>query len=99
MKYLILFPLLLSGCAYFDNPGAFKANTPPPKVVQLVATDKHTVAKMCGKRQPRHGEIGDEVVGCAVVSKDKCTIYTFVYTTEEILGHELRHCFYGAFHD
>ena len=37
--------------------------------------------------------------GCAVYNKYSCTIYTAKTTTMEILGHELRHCFEGKFHN
>jgi len=38
--------------------------------------------------------------GCATVSVDgkSCVIYTNKHTSHEILGHEIRHCFQGAFH-
>ena len=42
----------------------------------------------------------DGWLGCATVSTDgkSCTIYTNKHTSHEILGHEIRHCFQGAFH-
>ena len=36
--------------------------------------------------------------GCAMVSKDTCIIITGENTTHEILGHEVHHCYAGAFH-
>lgn len=39
------------------------------------------------------------VYGCAGRVNDFCVIYTGKDTTTAILGHELRHCFDGSFHD
>lgn len=89
IKYLL--PLLLSGCAIFDNPGAFEAVDKPAMVIDAKVVNSLELERICGVRGP--------IVGCARVTRTHCTIYTLKYTTEEIFGHELRHCFYGAFHD
>jgi hypothetical protein len=38
--------------------------------------------------------------GCATWDRERlhCTIFTGEKVTNELLGHELRHCFYGNFH-
>jgi hypothetical protein len=37
-------------------------------------------------------------LGCAVNTRQKCTIYTATDTKHQLLGHEVRHCFHGNFH-
>ena len=41
------------------------------------------------------------VEGCAIWKEDfsSCTIITPLTTTHDVIGHELRHCFEGHFHD
>jgi hypothetical protein len=36
--------------------------------------------------------------GCVEFTTTQCKIYTARVTTEQILGHELRHCFEGLWH-
>ena len=94
LKYLL--PLLLTGCAsVFDNPAAFEATqSGETMTVTWKTAGKGQMADIC--------KIPNALLdGCAVVNhKAKtCTIYTHRFTTEEFVGHEVRHCFYGAFHD
>ena len=41
-----------------------------------------------------------KLLGCAFWTYDgkKCQIYVTEGTSQEVLGHELRHCYEGAFH-
>ena len=40
-----------------------------------------------------------KIRACAKWTSKSCTIYTAPETSHAILGHELRHCFEGNFHD
>ena len=40
-----------------------------------------------------------KIRACAKWTSKTCTIYTAPETSHAILGHELRHCFEGKFHD
>jgi hypothetical protein len=42
---------------------------------------------------------GLNAIGCAKWRGNKCTIITPRETTLETLGHEVRHCFEGHWHD
>ena len=89
VKYLL--PFLLSGCAFFDNPAAFEARNQSAKLIEARVVHQAELQEIC--------KTNKELWGCAVITPNRCTIYTERYTTEEIFGHELRHCFYGQFHD
>lgn len=36
---------------------------------------------------------------CAILEPERCTIYTPEYVTEEMVGHEVLHCFLGRRHE
>jgi hypothetical protein len=79
-----LLVLLLSGC------GTFEAN---PKYSRVVVTwdvvEEEQVSEKCGFN----------ATACAKWRGNKCTIITPRETTMETLGHELRHCFEGHWHN
>ena len=54
----------------------------------------------CKKEYKKLGKTTDirTFLGCAIVRLDNCVIITGEHTTHEIMGHEMRHCFDGAFH-
>jgi hypothetical protein len=87
VKYLPL--VFLSGCAFFDN--TFIAENKPAKLVEVRVVDQAMMREIC--------KTNDYTLGCAVFTKTRCIIYTEKETTYETFGHELRHCFYGKFHD
>jgi len=89
MKWFV--PFLLSGCAFFDNPAAFEAKDKEAKLIEVKVVHQSELQRIC--------KTNKELGGCAVIYPRRCVIYTERYTTEEIYGHELRHCFYGQFHD
>jgi hypothetical protein len=45
-----------------------------------------------------HGGFGYGVGACAFWERNTCTIITSTRPTTHDLGHEVRHCFQGAFH-
>jgi hypothetical protein len=78
---------------------AFEARPKPTASVirWVVSDDPDTECRQAAgqKLQDRRGEIR----ACAVYTSKTCTIITSVETSHAILGHELRHCFEGRFHD
>ena len=78
---------------------AFEANPKSTASVirWVVSDDPNTECRQASgqKLQDRRGEIR----ACAVYTSKTCTIITGAETSHAILGHELRHCFEGRFHD
>ena len=78
---------------------AFEANpkSTPSVIRWVVSEDPDSECRQASgqKLQDRRGVIR----ACAVYSAKSCTIITGVETSHAILGHELRHCFEGRFHD
>lgn len=87
MKYIIV--LFLAGCSAFDN--TFEAENKPGKVVEVRVVDQAMMREIC--------KTESYTLGCAVFNNTRCIIYTERETTHDTFGHELRHCFYGRFHD
>ena len=42
---------------------------------------------------------GHRFLGCAIKSLTHCLVITGENTTHEILGHEMQHCYDGAYHN
>lgn len=67
--------------------------------VNLIRT--HNVQQTCeseSKRRGLGGFRGARMEACSFWSKNTCTIIVEYKTNNDILGHELRHCFQGNFH-
>jgi len=66
------------------------------RMVIWVRMDNDRLQRFCAMASDRQGSF----LGCAVPEPSgRCTIYTSTETTHAVLGHELRHCYEGAFHD
>ena len=93
---IIIASLVVSGCASHDD--RFTSPQNRAVVVRWITVDD--VDQYCrdlGAKALPYPVI--EVYGCATYTKTKCTIYTSHTTTNAIVGHELRHCFDGNYHD
>lgn len=66
----------------------------PTKRVEWVTVDN--VDQVCRGFAPLAQ--GRRFVGCAVSNATQCRVYTNRNTSLSILGHEIRHCFEGAWH-
>lgn len=66
----------------------------PTKQVEWIAVDN--VDQVCRGFAPLTQ--GRRYVGCAVHNATQCRVYTNRNTSLSILGHEIRHCFEGAWH-
>lgn len=69
-----------------------------PKVKYLVRPDGY---EFCARITGIKMTLGTRVMACAYwnVRRRECTIVTPLKTGYNYVGHELRHCFEGAFHD
>jgi hypothetical protein len=68
-------------------------------VVDIIRTDN--VPATCeaeSKRRGYGGFRGASMEACSFSDENKCTIVTGYVTNNDILGHELHHCFAGHFH-
>jgi hypothetical protein len=84
--------LLLVGCATME-PYPIKTGV-DTVTVQLIRADdaQLTCTKMSG------ASIGQHIEACALPSITHCTIYMLPNASNDLLGHETRHCFDGAWH-
>jgi len=102
MRLLVLLALLLNmGAARADVllPGEddliFKAQKKHmQRKIQWVVVQDLEQACYGVPKNPGDGELR----GCAKVTPLTCTIYTKQITSLANLGHEMRHCFEGAWH-
>jgi hypothetical protein len=95
MKQILLI-ILLTGCSTFTARPYEERVTEATIVTWITVDDIQETCKNLGIKDPgpfRH------LLGCVKYSKKTCRIYTEKITSMEILGHELRHCFEGKFHE
>ncbi|OYU31303.1 MAG: hypothetical protein CFE39_09190 [Comamonadaceae bacterium PBBC2] len=100
--------LTLSACQTFQPPAVdqvrfmpaatAKRNIPEPKVKYLVRPDGY---EYCARITGIPVTPTSRPMACAFwnTRRKECTIVTPVETGYNYLGHELRHCFEGGFHD
>jgi hypothetical protein len=102
MRWLMMFALLFSmsqARADVLLPGEddliFKTQKKHvPKTVQWIIVEDLEQACFGKPKNPGDGELR----GCAVFTPASCIIYTKRITSLANLGHEMRHCFEGAWH-
>ena len=88
--------LLLIGCSSFTAKPYDERVTQVSTVTWLTFDD---VEKECIKAGVEEPGPFKHILGCAIYNKKRCKIITAKTTSMEILGHELRHCFEGKFHE
>ncbi len=74
---------------------------PAPPVARVLAAPRIEHRKMANTRLLCDVSTGTRMSqACAVwnVKTNVCTIMTEAHASEEVLGHEVRHCFEGHFH-
>jgi hypothetical protein len=86
---------LLVGCASYDAPVKAEVGSRSTWVTWTVVENIDDVCRRIGVGFER------EIKACARwnTSFTRCDIFTDRDTTHGVLGHELRHCFDGHFHD
>ena len=104
MKFLIAL-ILCFNTAYADNAyEMFNATTNMTNNTSIEWQQVSNVQAVCEKESQRRnlGGFKIKVDACSFWTKnmfgDSCTVVTGKRTNLEILGHEIRHCFQGAFH-
>jgi hypothetical protein len=103
---IILVLLLLTACStdqdYYDKPTTeISAATREVKVVWRQVKD---VDSYCRKYYPNNLEyVNGRILGCSAwtvgVKEERCTIILEENSKLETIGHELKHCFDGHFHN
>jgi hypothetical protein len=66
-----------------------------PKIIEWIIVEDLEQACNGKPKNPGQGELR----GCAKFNKTKCFVYTKKQTTLANLGHEMRHCFEGQWHE
>jgi hypothetical protein len=95
MKSYVYVALLLVGCSTFTAKPYEERITETTIVTWFTLDDAESECIKAGVKDP--GPLG-VIFGCAIYNKKSCKIVTGKTTTMETLGHELRHCFEGKFH-
>jgi uncharacterized protein YceK len=90
---ILLILLLLSGCASIEERPVKTGSD--VRVVTLYRTYQAT--EECNRRGTAAAP-GWKVAACASFNNQICTIVAQPTASDEILGHEVRHCFDGAWH-
>lgn len=99
-SFLSLVLLMLTGCATSQvvNPSyniQFEARpNMPEKTIRWVVVED--VSRFCQAKMPSLGN--QRVLACSEYNNRQCTIYTGRTTDMAQVGHELRHCFEGQWH-
>jgi len=95
MKYCFI-ALLLIGCGNFTVK-PYEERITEATTVTWLAFDE--VEKECIKAGVKDPGPFRNILGCAIYDRKRCRIITGKTTSMETLGHELRHCFEGKFHE
>jgi len=98
-RYSYLLLLLLTGCAnvssdLFEAVSSEQRLTNKTVVTWELVDDIDTFCKKRNDSIPKD----QTVLACAIPTKQYCKIYTASATSMFALGHEIRHCFEGAWH-
>ena len=92
MKILLL-ALPLGACAVFASPPPAPEYQKPAVLVRWDTVSASEVQSLCGGTTTRM------MYGCEFDTDYGCQIFVPEMAPDEVLGHEVRHCFEGAFHD
>jgi len=104
MKSIIfILVAFLGGCAFLIITPSFQAMDINDRITNTTVVTWELVDDIdatCRKIiPPVEIEKYTTIYGCAQWSTNMCKIYTSTTTTAAILGHELRHCFEGNWHE
>jgi hypothetical protein len=102
MKAIVfILVVFLSGCAFLMLGTPFQAMDISKRITNSTVVTWELVDDVdatCRKIIPPVEE-DTTIYGCTQWSTNSCKIYTGRTTTVAILGHELRHCFEGNWHE
>ena len=101
MKTAVILAALLSGCSgmlTIPKEGRFTPNplSEETKITWLVVDNPTEICKKFFPEAMHHHPV---IPACAGWTEDRCVIVTGKVTNHQILGHEVRHCFEGFFHE
>lgn len=110
MRYILLVLMIaVSGPAiaqakYASRTSADEAFVANPKetpsmIRWVVVDDPDAECRAAHKSKNDFAERPGKIRACARYNSKSCTIITGPETSHALLGHELRHCFEGRFHD
>lgn len=107
-KALILLALVATSAMGMENvyePFNTKSNMTNTTTISWVSVDRDRLQARCDAESRKRGMGGFtvSVEACSFWDYDKsgrnvCTIITYKTTNMHTLGHEVRHCFQGAWH-
>lgn len=108
MRYLIAAvtaSVIFTGCATNPSFNAYEhhedftvAQREMTRNITWRVVPNNRVAEICQiKTQGRFA--GKRILACAVWQGNQCTVITGTDTDTAVLGHEIRHCYDGDFHD
>ena len=92
---LVIF-FLLTGCSHFTAKSNNERVTQATVVTWTTVDNIDETCKSMGSLDPG---LFHQINGCVKYTRHTCRIFTAKLTSMEILGHELRHCFEGKFHN
>ena len=92
---LIVF-FLLTGCSHFIAKPYNERITQTTVVTWTTVDNIDETCRSMGSADPG---LFRRINGCVEYTRYTCRIFTAKITSMEILGHELRHCFEGKFHN
>lgn len=110
MKNLFLICVMIPCLALAQSPRyasrssadeAFEARPKEtPSVIRwIVSDDPDAECRAASKNRNEFSDRPGTIKACARYTAKTCTIITGAETSHAILGHELRHCFEGRFHN
>ena len=85
--------LPLGACAVFASPPPAPEYQKPAVLVEWATISPADIQTVCGGTATRM------MYGCEFDTDFGCRVFAPVTASNEVLGHEVRHCFEGAFHD
>ena len=104
MKYLVLLLTLVSLNAFasgnYDLDFEARDKYDDMRIGWIVSQDIVQTCNMAGALAGSKAKYNEKILACAVVfrSSNTCVIYTAKKLSLAVLGHEIRHCFEGAWH-
>ena len=104
MKTLALaLALLATGCSITTHipPELAFESKPVANGIQITWVPSDNPTAECKRLFPKPMTYHPVIAACAGWDRtaNTCTVVTGTTTTHQILGHEIRHCFEGNFHD
>lgn len=104
MKYLVLLLTLVSLNAFasgnYDLDFEARDKYEDVRLAWYVVQDVPQTCAMAGALKGAKVQYNQKIIACAVVFRgsNTCVIYTAKKLSLAVLGHEVRHCFEGAWH-